>query len=200
MITPVVGDFRTHSCLLSSETDQRAEKEPGLGRQKGVPCGPPRLENDPETRGPGGAHCLLHDHVASVPECVSLAAREGRVGALPLPAEQRPADAPNAHREDRPEVCGRARAGQEGQGRRLCHPRAAPLHDARQLMARCHQVHVDWRLKDPRQPADRHDPGSRCAEQERGEPQEVPADRGVCKEARRRLLPRWPGYWPPDHG
>lgn len=56
----------------------------------------------------------------------------------------------NPHRENCPAVFPWSRGGKGCEVWRLCHTLTSPLHDTRQLLACCFEVHVNWRQQDPR--------------------------------------------------
>lgn len=76
-------------------------------------------------------------------ECIPFTARGPFLSSHPQLPEDLSSSTPDIDREDRTKVCCRSRRRQVRQVRRLCYHCTSSLHDSRQLMARCAQVHVD---------------------------------------------------------
>ena len=81
-------------------------------------------------------------------ECIPLTARGPFLSSHPHFSEDLSSNTPDIDREDCTKVCCWPRRRQVRQVRRLCYHCTSSLHDSRQLMARCAQVHVDRSYSD----------------------------------------------------
>lgn len=124
----------------------RAEEEPGPRGGEDLPSA--GLSKSCRTR---HKNQLVYHYDTKASDCLPVPApRSFRLG-CPVLLENTSLHPTDPHREDRAKILCWTGPRQESQGWRLCHSCAPSLHDPRQLLARCPEVHVHWRVQDPRQ-------------------------------------------------
>lgn len=112
----------------------------------------PTLSQPPPSAASTFKSTSLHLHRTTNARCLPLAnLLHARLLSHPLlPQNLLSINTTNPHRENRPTILSGLTQRQVREIRRLRDTLTPPLHDTRQFLARRSEVHVHWRLQDPR--------------------------------------------------